>query len=71
MRTRNLEIPGRRFPTPRNDQGQFPGLQLAKPLPGLAIETHELHLLNRHVIGRRGVDLDAGSSIGSSRSLML
>src|ERR1700730_16310236 len=30
--------------------GLIPGLQLAKTLPGFAVETHELHLLDRNVI---------------------
>src|SRR6201994_1142007 len=36
----------------------IPLLQLAKPLPALAVEAHELHLVDRHMIGRAGVDLD-------------
>jgi hypothetical protein len=30
----------------------IPRLQLPEPLPGLAAEPHELHLLDRNVIGR-------------------
>src|ERR1700682_2236877 len=37
----------------------IPGLQLAEPLPLLAGKAHDLHLLDRNVIGRAGVDLDA------------
>ena len=37
----------------------IPRLQFPETLPRLAIKAHELHLLDRHVIGRRGVDLDA------------
>ncbi len=36
----------------RTGHGLIPGLQLPKALPGLAVETHELHLLDRNVIGR-------------------
>src|ERR1700716_3521951 len=42
----------RRFASPRNDDASISGLQLAKALPCLAVEAHELHLLDRNVIGR-------------------
>src|ERR1700730_8981188 len=59
-RTRNLaispsSISHMRFPASRRPgmtgHKSIPGLQLAKTLPGLAVETHELHLLDRNVIG--------------------
>jgi hypothetical protein len=39
-------------PQSHGSKNSIPGLQLAKALPGLAVETHELHLLDRNVIGR-------------------
>src|ERR1700678_1853627 len=38
----------------------LPRLQIPKPLPALAVEAHELHLVYGDVVGRRRVDLDAG-----------
>ena len=38
--------------TPRDDSPLIPGLQFAKPFPRLAVEAHELHLVDRHVVGR-------------------
>src|SRR3979409_2216470 len=36
------------------------GDDVAEQFPGLAVELHELHLLDREIVIRRGVDLDAG-----------
>src|SRR5882724_13425462 len=35
------------------------GDDVAKQFPGLAVELHEPHLLDRKIVVRRGVDLDA------------
>src|SRR6516225_11962545 len=42
----------------------IPRLQFAETFPALAVEAHELHLVDRHVIGRRSVDLDAREQHG-------
>jgi hypothetical protein len=39
-------------PQSHGSKNSIPGLQLAKTLPGLAVETHELHLIDRNVIAR-------------------
>src|SRR5690242_18832190 len=36
----------------------FSGQDVAEQMPGLAVELHQLHLLDRKEIIRRGVDLD-------------
>ena len=36
------------------------GDHVAEQLPGLAVEPHQLHLLDREVVVGAGVDLDAG-----------
>ncbi len=44
---------------------------LAETLPLLAIETHELHLLDRHMVIRRGIDLNFGKSILQASWLLI
>src|SRR6202035_4559221 len=46
--------------TTRSTRRLIPRLQFAETLPALAVEAHELHLVDRDVIGRRGIDPDAG-----------
>src|SRR5271169_966436 len=55
----------------RNLASDFAAKHRPEQLPGLALESSELHLLDRSEIDRAGVDRDAGQEVGGSEVLQI